>query len=260
MLGKDDTKFMKDLRLKLINVNKLTAGTVNLYITKLKKLNMNNSFNTFSFLKNTKGITELLNKYENDNTRKSYIASIVSVLNYSDMKQYKNINSYYKSIMEKEKALFDNKPKNEMNDKQKENWITWDDVKNIHNEMKDKIDKLTPELLESSKSTRDLYEEYILLSLYVKYPPRRNADYYLMKIDNDNKMDEDFNYYRPKTKTFVFHQFKTVKSYGPEKLPVNNTLSKILNKYIEILPLHFYIYYFFIDKYMINNNNNNNNI
>jgi hypothetical protein len=81
--------------------------------------------------------------------------------------------------------------------------------------------------------------------LYVKYPPRKNADYYLMKIDNDNKMDEDFNYYRPKTKTFVFNQFKTVKSYGPEKLPVNTTLSKILNKYIEDMDLKDNDFYYF---------------
>ena len=42
----EQTKFMVDLKNKLIDTNGLAKGTANLYITKLKKLNGNKLFNS----------------------------------------------------------------------------------------------------------------------------------------------------------------------------------------------------------------------
>jgi GrpB-like predicted nucleotidyltransferase (UPF0157 family) len=229
----EKTKFMIDLNNKLVNTNGLAKGTADLYITKLKKLNGNKIFNSFAFLKNTKDITTLLNSYENDNTKKSYIASVVSVLNYADMKQYKGPSMYYKSLLADIKKEFENKPKNEKTEKQEKNWMDWDEVKKVWTDLKDRVDAMTPEEIEGSIKSRKVYQAYVLLSLYVKAKPRRNQDYYEMKLDADNNMMKNFNYYRPNKSKFVFNVYKTAKTYNTDTMDVNETLQNILVKYIK---------------------------
>jgi len=227
------TKFMIDLHNRLITTNGLAKGSADLYITKLKKLNGNKIFNSFAFLKNTKDITELLNSYENDNTKKSYIASIVSVLNYADMKQYKGVNMYYKDLLAQVKKEFEMKPKNEKTEKQEANWMEWDEIKAKWEELHKRVSEMPPEEIEGSIKSRKVYQAYILLSLYVKSAPRRNQDYFMMRLDADNNMLKDFNYYRPNKKQFVFNVYKTAKTYNQDVLDVNDTLQKILVKYIK---------------------------
>jgi hypothetical protein len=227
------TKFMTDLHNRLITTNGLAKGSADLYITKLKKLNGNKVFNSFAFLKNTKDITELINTYENDNTKKSYIASIVSVLNYADMKQYKGVNMYYKDLLAQAKKDFEMKPKNEKTEKQEANWLDWTDIKAKWEELHKMVTEMPPEEIEGSIKSRKIYQAYILLSLYVKSAPRRNQDYFLMRLDADNNMMKDFNYYRPNKKQFVFNVYKTAKTYNQDIMDVNETLQKILVKYIK---------------------------
>jgi integrase len=227
------TKFMSVLHNKLITTNTLAKGSADLYITKLKKLNGNKVFNSFAFLKNTKDITELINTYENDNTKKSYIASIVSVLNYADMKQYKGVNMYYKDLLAQAKKDFEMKPKNEKTEKQEANWLDWDEIKAKWEELHKMVTEMPPEEVEGSIKSRKIYQAYILLSLYVKSAPRRNQDYFLMRLDADNNMMKDFNYYRPNKKQFVFNVYKTAKTYNQDIMDVNETLQKILVKYIK---------------------------
>jgi hypothetical protein len=229
----EKTKFMIDLHNKLVNTNGLAKGSADLYITKLKKLNGNKVFNSFAFLKNTQDITELINTYENDNTKKSYIASIVSVLNYADMKQYKGINMYYKSILAEAKKEFEMKPKNEKTEKQEANWMDWDEIKKVWNGLKEQVDNMKPEEIEGSIKSRKIYQAYVLLSLYVKSAPRRNQDYYEMRLDADNNMMKNFNYYRPNKKQFVFNVYKTAKTYNQDTMDINDTLQAILVKYIK---------------------------
>jgi GrpB-like predicted nucleotidyltransferase (UPF0157 family) len=229
----EKTKFMIDLHNKLVNTNGLAKGTADLYITKLKKLNGNKIFNSFAFLKNTKDITALLNSYDNDNTRKSYIASVVSVLNYADMKQYKGQSMFYKSLLADIKKEVENKPKNEKTEKQEKNWMDWDEVKEVWDDLKHRVDAMTPEEIEGSIKSRKVYQAYILLSLYVKSAPRRNQDYYEMRLDADNNMMKNFNYYRPNKKQFVFNVYKTSKTYNTDTMDVNETLQNILVKYIK---------------------------
>ncbi len=227
------TKFMIDLHNRLITTNGLAKGSADLYITKLKKLNGNKVFNSFAFLKNTKDITELLNSYENDNTKKSYIASIVSVLNYADMKQYKGVNMYYKDLLAQAKKDFEMKPKNEKTEKQEANWMDWDEIKAKWEELHKRVNDMPPEEIEGSIKSRKIYQAYVLLSLYVKSAPRRNQDYFMMRLDADNNMMKDFNYYRPNKKQFIFNVYKTAKTYNQDTMDVNETLQKILVKYIK---------------------------
>lgn len=227
MVSKIDNKFMIDLKEQLVNKNKLAVGTADLYITKLKKLNNNVPFRSFSFLKDFKTIKEKLDSYENLNTRKSYISSIVATLNYADIKSYNGIQLYYKSLLMEAKNEFDEKPKNIKSEVQKENWVTWGYVRDVFCKLKEKV-ALNP--------TQRLYEDYMLLALYVCFPPRRSMDYFFMKISTDTT-DDKFNYYNPDAGVFVMNVYKTVKTYGKEVLYINDTLKSILSDYIQYMGL-----------------------
>lgn len=230
-----ESKFMTQLRTKLITENKVAEGTANLYMTKLRKLNGGHPFMTFSFLKDTKGITALLDQYENDNTRKSYLASIIAVLNGNEGKAYKTVNSHYKAMMNTERKNMENKPAGEMSATQKENWMEWSEIKKIYEALKEKVEKYDKKILDDSVSARQIYQDFIVLSFYVLCPPRRNADYYLMKVDDNNNMNEDYNYYRHKEGKFIFNNYKTKKTHGVEVLEVNDTLKGVLNRYIQLM-------------------------
>lgn len=67
-------------------------------------------------------------------------------------------------------------------------------------------------------------------------PPRRNADYYLMKLDTDKKANDDYNYYSKGEGKFYFNKFKTAK-YGKENFIVSPALKKVLDRYIELMDI-----------------------
>jgi hypothetical protein len=88
--------FTNELKNNLVE-KKLTESSINLYLRNLKKLNNNEDFKNFNFLKKP---DEILNKLENlkDNTKRQYLISVVSVLNTYGEK-YKSLrDKYYKLL------------------------------------------------------------------------------------------------------------------------------------------------------------------
>lgn len=223
-----DTKFMTAILEKLVEKG-LAQGTILLYINKLKKINDDKPFTSFSFLKDTKKIKSKLDEIGNINTKKSYMTAIVSVLNMTDAKQYASANTYYKGLLNDEKYKINEE---EMTEKQKENWMTWDEVMEKYKELDDEVKKITDaETAENKK----VLTEHLLLALYVLNPPRRNDDYYLMQLDTNKKIDDTHNFYRPATSQFIFNQYKTKKHYGTETIMVNTQLKRVLDKYIKLM-------------------------
>jgi len=228
-----ETKFMTQIKEKLI-ANELAEGTAKLYITKLKKLNKNKDFTSLAFLKDTKTIKGLIEGLENKNTKKSYITSVVSVLNVINTKQYNATNIFYKALLNEQKDYFNSLDPHEKTQTQQDNWIDWTDVMKIHKELEAEALKITPDELAKSKQAKQTLHDYTLLSFYVMTPPRRNADYYLMKLDTDRKADDQFNYYSTMEGKFYFNKFKTAK-YGKENFDVSTGLKKVLDRYIELM-------------------------
>jgi len=235
MSGKFEGKFMEKVK-AVLNEKGLAEGTVNLYMTKLIKLNGNKPFASLSFLKDFKKVRDVLNAMENNNTRKSYITAIVSVLNnVGTNKEYKTINIMYKSLLETEKLRQLKANPHEKTEAQKENWIDWTEVLKMHHEMEEKVLKFEVNDMETP-TKRKLMTDYMILSLYVLTPPRRNLDYLLLKLDtNDKKEDEDSNYYNKRQKTFTFNVFKTKWKNGKEVIPCPLPLSKVIDKFCELM-------------------------
>jgi len=229
------TKFMEKLE-DTMKQRKIADTTINLYITKLIQLNGKRPFSNLTFLKNTTEIGKKLKEYENFNTKRSYLTAIVSVLTHGGLgesKVYKELLIHYRAALNDIVSEIKQIPAGEMTKKQKDNWLDWKDILDIHKDLAKQTDGFTAVQVRASLIKRRLVSMYVLLSMYVLSPPRRNKDYLLLKFGDNN--DDDFNWYDGEA--LYFNSYKTVKTYGSEKFPVNKQLKKVLDMAIELFDI-----------------------
>lgn len=115
--------------------------------------------------------------------------------------------------------------------KQKENWLTMDDVKKVFDYKYNTVKPLT-KMKELSATDFFKWTEMIILALTTGlfFPPRRSTDWCEMKIRGFDK-DAD-NYIDIKNKQFVFNVFKTSKFYHTQRVDVPKKLWDLLKQYI----------------------------
>ena len=213
----------------------LSPNTINMYLAKLRILNENQPLKNLTFLKNVKAISEKLGSIQNDNTRKSYTASIVAVLNRQEDKASKTANEKYKSMFLKERSIFtDKQALGEKSETQKANWLEQDEVMAIHHELDAKVDAIENKTKLTEKEHK-LVEDWLLLSLYVLQPPRRNADYYMMKFGMGT--DKNFNYVCLDKDVYMFNNYKTKNAYGSEEISIPDKMKPIFKQYLEMTGL-----------------------
>lgn len=212
----------------------LSPKTINMYLAKLRILNGNQPLKNLTFLKNVKAISEKLGSIQNDNTRKSYTASIVAVLNRQEDQASKKANEKYKSMFLKERSIFtDKQALGEKSETQKENWMSQDEIAAIHKELDDKVNAIENKSKLTEKEHK-MVEDWLLLSLYVLQPPRRNMDYYMMKFGLGD--DKNFNYVCLDKGMYHFNNFKTSK-YGVEEIEIPDKMKSIFKQYLELTGL-----------------------
>jgi hypothetical protein len=185
---------------------RMSESSKRLYTHNLKRLNDNKEITSFSFLKNTNKLMELLPK--NDNTRRTYIISIVVCL--KDRKGFKKQLQFWTNKMEEINKLL--KDATNKTERYKDNELTWQEIV-------DARDKLPKDSI-----------EYVVMSLYTMSPPRRNQDY-IMKVQ---KAQENSNSYDGSN--FYFGNYKTKGTYAMQVVPVPDDLKKVLNSYLENRP------------------------
>ena len=156
------------------------------------------------------------------NKRKTILSALVVI---TDNKDYRNlmlddIDEYNKMENKQTKT-----------DKQNENWVNDDDIKEIYA----KLDKQAKILYKKdNKTMSDLQDiqDYIIISLLggIYIPPRRSKDFVDFKIRN---IDKDKDNYKNKT-SLIFNSYKTAKTYGTQTVKIPIKLNNILNKWISI--------------------------
>jgi len=151
--------------------------------------------------------------------------------------------------IEKEKLL-----NNELSEKTLDKYVNWKTIMEVH--------KLLKLLYENNTQNKKLHMYYTILSLYVLMPPRRVLDYIelyndpnqeiiqdqiikysetnSLQIINKNIEFENKNYYVDNGTRgyFIFHLYKTRKTYGIQYLELNNELNLILRNYIHKNNIH----------------------
>jgi hypothetical protein len=226
------TKFMNTIKDKMLERGN-TLSTINLYLNKVITLN-GGAFANLTFLKNTKRIEELLSKYENINTRRSYTTAVVSVLvatGSAESKAYKPVLKFYREILDVLVKEVNSKPKNTKSQKQEEAWVEWSVILSRLKQLADETKGYTEETVKKSLLKRRHLTQFVLLACYTLIPPRRNKDFQLMKLGGND--DDDFNWYDSSESMFYFSNYKTAKNYGLVKIDVPNELKTILDNYIK---------------------------
>lgn len=126
--------------------------------------------------------------------------------------------------------------KQEMNEKQKNSYVSQSDLHNKFLEM----DKDIKTMYRNKKYDFGKMQEYIILSLLAGLfiPPRRSLDYTAFKIKN---VDKETDNYFDKNK-LVFNKYKTSGKKGQQIVEVPKELASILKKWISINPTDYLLF------------------
>ena len=211
------------------NRPKLSTSSMRTYISILSNLykKLNGEGNIEWFHKEGDEILKYLDN-KNDQTRKTMLSALFVLTN---MKEYQTVMN---TIMKK---VNDDYKDQKMNAKQKDNWISIDEIKEKYNVLSADANLM---LRRKKILNENVMMEFLLMSCLsgVIMPPRRSLDYSDMKIRNyDVKTD---NYY--KANKFYFNKYKTFKTYGLQILDVPKELNVVLKKWIKINTNDYMIY------------------
>jgi hypothetical protein len=191
----------------------LTESSIKSYTANLKRLNNGKVPENPSFLKKTDVISQKI-EHLSMNTKKAYYIAIVSYLKGKPFPE-KQKKFYYEKMMSLNKEF--NGIKGEKTEAQKENWLEWEEVMKIY----DDLDKNSL--------------EYLILSLFVLMPPRRSKDFTHMIVvpKITPELDKKFNYLQYPDK-FVFNSYKTAGTYGSQSFPVPDNVKEIFEKLLHL--------------------------
>ena len=180
---------------------------------------------------------------------------LTAIIKYS--KKYKVNESILSALNDEltrvEKTIKSIVNKNEMTDKNKLNYVSWETLQEIHKRLNSLKDLQYP--------NKDIDLSYLILSFYTLMPPRRLIDFVKLHYDNSQKIDlnkvitycnidhdiniqnEDTNeLHENDTKNyyvdcgnkgyFIFNNYKTKYKYDTQYLELNTELHNILKNYI----------------------------
>ena len=212
------------------NEKNLSDKTIMSYMKMLRILNDNAPVKSLVFLNNKEKVLSAMQKYQANTQRNFYIAICSSAKSMDKMKIYK---LYTDDLLQSNKSIHAEEEKGLKTEKQEKNWIEWDEVLAIREELKNKVSSI-----KSKKLTETQYSEllkYVVLSLYTWIAPRRNTDftemYIVKKVPNTER-----NYYETDTQKFHFNKFKTAKTDGPVTVDVPVELQQVLKQYMKYYP------------------------
>jgi len=139
----------------------------------------------------------------------------------------------YKTQMDDDiKTYKEDTEKQEMTEKQKENFVSQEEIKAKFKELERDAKTLYKKSALSTKDRQEI-QNYIILALcsgvIQGLPPRRSLDYINMRIRNitdlDNTMDKG---------KFIFRRYKGSEKKGVQQIAIPKPLQTILNKWISV--------------------------
>lgn len=233
--------------------NEKTISDVSLktYTSHLNKLfyhfnSKDNEFEPEFFLIDYKNVIKfILDDINNISSQKTYLASILNCLKSFNSTKDIKIKEIYNKVMSNLALKYDKEKENQkMNEKERNNWISQDEIKKKYDELYDKYISFFNIKGGLNSFLYDELQQLIILSLYYMIPPRRLSDYTLMKIKNYNDND---NYIDFKKKKFVFNQFKTRKYKGETTINIPKDLLNLIKRFVNLN--------YYESDYLLNSNN-----
>lgn len=231
---------MESLFKDLKEIKKITDSTATAYCKYLKRANGNKDFDNLLFLKDSDKVLNNISKYR-ETTQKAILGGIVSVLAmYKAKIAFKKCYPIYHSrMMELSKKSREEDNKNEMTEKQKENWTDWEEVIKKRNELKELVLKVDKKKTLNGSEWNEMLE-YLILSLFTDIAPRRNTDYLLCRVVKKytDDLSNEFNYLDLSSDEFVFNKYKTAKTYSQQREKIPDELKAKIMVYLKHHPIY----------------------
>lgn len=193
---------------------------------KLNKQMTGNTQDITSFFENnSKQVLEQLKDLP-PNRRKTILAALVVLcIGKACVDDYRNV------MLEDSESYNQEQRLQKKSKTQSENWISQNEVLEVHKNLERKVSKLWNKSL-LSKVEYNLLQDYVILSLYVLIPPRRLLDYIAFKIRNINKESDNYM----ENRKFIFNKFKTAKTYKQQEVNIPMKLKTIISKWSDKNP------------------------
>ena len=117
------------------------------------------------------------------------------------------------------------------NDKQKENWISQDEIQKVYDELKFNTKQYMTKKEQLTNRELLKVQDFVILSLFTLIPPRRCLDYVDFKINNIDTNNDNYM----KGNELIFNSYETSKQKGSQKIEIPKELRSILTKYIKLI-------------------------
>jgi len=231
--------FMLGLLENLKRTREVEDSTAQQYIQSLWVLNGRKVFKTLAWTKDFEAVQKVIDEYA-PSTQTTFYTVLSSVLSlYKDTRTYKKPYEHWSQRLAAARSEERKVDPHEMTDKQKENWMDWQDVLKKHAELGEAVRSV----LGQKHLTAEQYDnllQWVIVSLYVLVPPRRNQDYSGMFVVKkwSESLPTDHNYLDLTGKRFIFNSYKTAKKYGRQEVEVPAALMDILMAFLKHHPLY----------------------
>lgn len=229
---------MTTIRERIVeNRPNLTLSSIKTYMSIINKTSrdINNKLETpDDIVKHHKEILEALMNYK-PNIRKTKLSAFIVVLDQKDdtpddIKVI--IDNYRKQLFSDADDVDKDEKKQKLTESQEKNYITWDEVVKIYDNLRTEAEPLF-KLENLNKKQYLKLQDFVLLSLYVLTPPRRSLDYAQFKIRNITDTDNFMTVKgRKKEGTLIFNAYKNSKRLGKQEVKISNALRNIIQKWI----------------------------
>jgi len=225
------SKFMLQMEEKL-KTEGLTENTATDYVRRLMRINKG-KFTNIKFLRDVDSIMENISNLA-PSSQESYVGMIISIMKKYQTKANDKARLQYVSILKDPTKYFVKRERNVLTPNQEKNWLEKDDMMKLIEGVENKGIKASRKRKNITTKDYDDIVNYFIISLYTKIPPRRNKDYYTMKINS-----EEGNTYMTDTNEFIYRDYKTSGKYGEQKISLNeypefNKVMKVyMNKRVE---------------------------
>ena len=215
-----ETHIVDILKEKRPNLHQKSVKT---YVSLLKNIMKNMNYDNVEELNiNPEKVIEFLKeKYESINGIKTRLSALFVITNNK---------AYHTDMMTNIEKYNIETNKQKKNEKQKENWMTAQEIENIYDNMETSIKSLWKKKNLSTKELMKI-QDFVILSLFTLIPPRRSLDYVEFKINNINTNKDNYI----KSNSLVFNTYKTSSQKGQQTIKIPKQLKSLLTKYIKLI-------------------------
>ena len=232
------SEFMLQLAKKMIDDRKIAESTATQYLQTLHKLNSGKPFNNLAWAKKYDTVQAIIDSYAPSTQGNQYMVLSSALSLFNDKATYKGAYNHWRDKMMEARKEKNAEPIHQKNEKQEENWLTWEEVSKKKSGLKEDISSFVSNKVITAGQFDKLLQ-YVILSLYTDVAPRRNQDFLDMYVVKKlgKEVDTSKNYYDLATHRFIFNKYKTAKTYGQQEVAVPEELQTVLGEFLKHHPL-----------------------